>query len=320
MELTSEQRYEAAKAKRRDERQKLLERLESEHEFELATRLRKCGQRLRLQCGECGTTREAETRCDIKWCPSCAPALSTRTLERYRGLCDSARWPLFVTLTIKNYESDDANFLRPLRRAFGKLRRLRWWKRAVVGGVASIEITNTGKGWHPHIHALLDCRWLAVTVPEPQHVTADARAARFRAAAKEVSEQWNLCTGRKAGLKVRRIWKRDGGDPTEAAREVLKYSVKGSDLVGCAERIGPVLRMMEGTRLVTSWGSFFGHPANKRKRKEPCACGSCGETGTFVPEAVLAAFTKTRDDTTRLRRSHGLRSLVHMKQPDRRQA
>lgn len=118
-------------------------------------------------------------------------------------------------------------------------------------------------------------------------------------------------------MKVRRIWRRDGGDPSEAAREVLKYSVKGTDLIECKDDIAPAIRQMEGTRLVTSWGTFFGHPANKRKRKDPCTCGKCGEAGTMVPTEVLEHTHRIRDERAQFRKAHKISAMPYHKQPPR---
>lgn len=281
-ELTSEEAYQRAKEARRQKRAQLVARLESEHAFDLSSRLKKCGEILPLFCTACGTRRDVETRCDIKWCPSCAQALATRTVQRYQSLVAEAQWPLFVTWTTKNYDEPS---VRPLRRAWGKLRRLRWFRRAIRGGVTAFECTNRGKGWHWHAHSLIDCKWLAVSVPEPGPLsTKETWTQRGRAACREVAEQWSLCTGRQSSVKVRRVWKRDDGDVTDACKEVLKYSVSSESLLGSEAPIADALRLLDGTRLVTSFGSFFGKGAKREKLPaKPCPCG-CTE---LIPEFLV---------------------------------
>lgn len=281
-EREREERYLQARKKAEDERTALLARLDDENADDLVKRLSKCGELFRLVCTGCGTVRDCRTRCDIKWCPACSRALATRTVEKYRSLVEEATWPLFVTLTTKNYDEPS---VRPLRKAWGKLRRLRWFRRCVLGGVAGFEMTNTGKGWHWHIHALLDCEWFAVSAEKPaRNAPADLWKARGKTAAKEVGEQWTLCTGRPSSVKVRRVWTCDDGDVTKACMEVLKYSVTAASLLESPEPIAPALRLMDGTRLVTSFGTFFGK-GTKRKKNAPqvCPCG-CSER---IPEHLV---------------------------------
>jgi hypothetical protein len=267
-------------------RASIVEKLDTEHRSDLADRLRKCGQPLRLRCDGCQASRDVMTRCDLKWCPTCQRALAARTAERYAAIAADCHWPLFVTFTVKHGKEDPVELIRHVRRAHTKLRRLRWWKRAVVGGVVAYEITHGENGWHPHAHALIDCRWLSVTTTAPPaQAKREEWARRGKAAAKEVAEQWQLCLGRKGGLHVRRCWTDHGGGIGGAVHEVLKYSVKGSDLAATETEIGPMIDVLDRTRLVASWGSFYRHPATKRKRSAPSMCG-CGCTA-WLPEEIL---------------------------------
>jgi hypothetical protein len=275
----SESRIEAEIA-----RQILLAKLADEEASDLSERLEKCGEEDELTCTCCGERWTVFKRCNRKWCPVCQRALSTRASLRYTGICSTFEWPLFVTLTVKNYQNLDIDIVRHMRRSLGKLRRLRWWQKCVKGGVAGIEVTNTGKGWHPHLHMLLDCRWFGVTTTAPgRDWSTDKKAARFRAANRETTDQWSLCLGRKGGLKAKRAYKSETGKSKGIAAEIIKYSVKGSDLIKCDEPIAPILRMLDGTRLLTSFGSAYGKLRDWDTPKVPSACGQCGKSGYWVP-------------------------------------
>jgi len=291
---------EAIREERRTQRTRLIQRLRDEDADDLADRLAKCGRVITLNCTCCGHTRTAESRCDLKWCPACQHKLSTRTALRYAGITANAKWPLFVTFTVENYDEHTFDFVRHVRRSFGKLRRLRWWKRCVVGGIASIETTNKGRGWHPHVHALIDCKWLAVTTPQPSpRATKDQWKKAMKASASEVGEQWKLCCGRNASVKVRRVWGADQRSAKPITMEVLKYSVKGSDLLECDEEIAPLIRMMDGCRLVTSWGTMYGHPALKRPRTPGIECDRCHAIGEWLPDEVIDRLCKRPRNYTR---------------------
>ena len=291
-------RADQIRLERREQRDRLLARLNEEGESEFARRLGKCGQKLRLVCTCCGVFKDVFTRCDLKWCPSCQHALAAATAARYASIMALCQWPLRVTLTAKNYRYEELHGLRELRRAWGKLRRLRWFRRHVPGGVVGFEITDIGKGWHIHAHGLFDCRWLAVDESEPSRfATKEQWKKKAKAAASEVGEQWALCCGRQASVQVRRVWRRDGGDIGPALAETLKYSVKGSDLVNCRRRIGPLLSMLDGTRMITSFGTFHGRPECKRVHtaSQPCECGA---VGSLLPADIALATSRGEDGLT----------------------
>lgn len=287
--------YGDAIARRASVREALRCRLVNDGDHDLAARLTKCGQTLNLLCTCCGQLKPVLTRCDLKWCPSCQPALSARTAARYEAITAECDWPLFVTWTTKNFDDNTLNFVRHVRRSFAKLRRLRWWKRRVQGGVASIEVTNIGNGWHPHVHSLLDCQWLAVDEAKPRIGASKAEwKNKARRVGMELAEQWSLCLARPGSVKVRRVWARDGGDSKPVTSEVLKYSCKGTDLVECEERPGSLIRMLDGCRLVTSWGTFYGHPATKRQHKAGAPCDKCGAKSAWLPEAAMEKMWGTQ--------------------------
>lgn len=283
---TVPERWEDVRSDRFELRDKLAARLRAEGRLDLANRLVKCGKRLTLRCAACTAGVETFTRCDLKWCPSCQHALAARTADRYARIMHAVQWPLRVTLTAENFAYDCSNAVRELRRAWGKLRRLRWFVAKVRGGVVGFEVTDTGKGFHVHAHALFDCKWFAVTTTAPR-VGADKETwkKKARAAAKEVAQQWSLCCGRPASMQVRRVWTRDGGDIRPALVETLKYSTKGSDLVESARSASAIIDQLDRTRMITSFGTCHGLPEFKRQRSAPkmCACG-CSE---WLPEDVL---------------------------------
>lgn len=269
-------------------RKKLMAKLDREGRGDLADRLAKCGRPLTLRCVCCTSAREVLTRCDLKWCPACQRATVARTADRYARIAADCQWPLFVTWTVKHSLADGPGLMHQLRRSHTKLRRLRWFKRAVKGGLIGYETTwSEEHGWHPHGHSLLDCRWLAVTVTHPRFGASKTEWKNFsRRAVEEVAQQWSLACGREGSVHVRRCWKDSGGGIGGAIHEVIKYSVKGGELAECAGEVAPLIDELDRSRLVTSWGSFYRHPGIKRRRGEQamCACGSCD----WLPEDILA--------------------------------
>ena len=200
------------------------------------------------------------------------------------------RWPLLVTLTMPHQmDTSCPSDVRKLRRALGKLRRLRWFLRAVKGGITSIEVTGGDNGWHPHAHMLIDCRWFAVTVPEPDYRTPrDKFKASFKRARKEVAEQWALCLGETRRLQVAISRARP-----QAAREVLKYAVKPQELAESPLPLAPLLDILRVTRLVSAFGSVrscrLAELQVQKASERPgvvCACGCSESLPSFVVDRI----------------------------------
>jgi hypothetical protein len=228
--------------------------LKEEGETELLSRIASCQQPLVLKCCSCGARKQVAQRCKRRWCPCCAKQLASQRASELEYITARMQWPLFVTLTMRNESEITVSVIRKLRRAFGKLRHRKLWSTRTRGGVACVELTNIGNGWHPHVHAVIDCRWLAWKTHEPLHrASREEKLEAFKSAAAELSTVWAKILGQEtASVKVKRASAR------EIAKEVTKYTVKNEDLVMCEGRIGDMIRALDGTRLMTSFGTAHG--------------------------------------------------------------
>lgn len=275
--------------RRKDDREKLKSRLYSEGAYDLACKLEDCGDEIRLECVNCGHKRTTEKRCKKRWCPSCAYFIAAERVDKYQSAAACFEWPLFVTLTMRN--SIDVEGLTRLKAAWGKMRRRKLIREKVRSGIIGYEVTNKGKGWHPHLHALLDCRWLSLHVPEPNiKDSGEEKKRKCQAAADELSRLWADVLGQEtASVRVRR------GD-SNALVEVLKYSCKGSELVACAEDVSPLIYLMQGMRLMTTFGairklmkdeSAEDDDELEEQSDKGCQCPSCLAKGTTIPSEII---------------------------------
>jgi Replication protein len=158
-------------------------------------------------------------------CPLCAIRRGSKTLVAYlerfeiiQGERPELR-PFMVTFTVKN-GPDLAERFKHLRDCFKALqgRRHRFFqgKRGapwtefcrVEGAVGSYETTNTGKGWHPHLHMVAMCA-----------AAPDQQALR---------NEWEGITGDSFMVDVRPF--NPEQDPATGFMEVLKYALKFSTL------------------------------------------------------------------------------------------
>lgn len=286
---------------RKNARARLLTRLEDEGCDVHADRLRKCGDTVRLKCTVCACVHAVEKRCDLKWCPACAPLLARRTGERFSAVVGSFHAPLYITWTTKNFDarSKTETGMRAVRRAHSKLKDQRWFRRHINGGVVGFEMTRKKRGWHPHAHGIYDCPWLGVTIQRPPPGTSGTEWKIIATKAlRECAAKWSKALGGRPGsCKVRRITKRPGQTVGDALRETLKYSVTAESLDNMTGKLELFLDELSLTRNVTSFGSAHNHPLLKKRKGEAQPCEGCGEFGTFLPEALVNRFAELRGNT-----------------------
>lgn len=196
------------------------------------------------------------------------------------------QWPLATTLTCRN-SAAAAGSIEALKAAFRGFRRTDFWKRNSKGGVYGFEMTNTGRGFHPHIHILHDCEWLAIETPKPRRgMTKDHVAKLCKRAQNELSEVWGAYVqGSKASVWNERAW-------GKALEETLKYAIKPSDLVTVKCRASDIIDEMDRGRMIGTFGhshacskQFIGLETEVLKEH---ACDKCSAVKSIVPEDVLA--------------------------------
>jgi len=211
---------------------------------------------------------------------------------------------MFVTLTMKNVEDLTADAVRELRRAFGRWRRMKN-NSEITGGVASIEVTNIGNGWHPHLHMVIDCQWLGPSRLRPFHwEKPEVKRECYRLAKLSLENTWAKALRQERGVVHAKRCSADG-----VVREVVKYAVKGSDLIESVEPVGRLIDCLKRTRLVTTFGTAHGFKFEKPARTlAACECGECLETGKWLPQEVwLSQFgsEQWRVATVTAREVHG---------------
>jgi len=149
------------------------------------------------------------------------PATKTRR-------ADHSHTAKFTREVIKHFKE---SWARLLRNKF-----VRNWR----GGFYTLEVTNEGKGWHLHLHALIDADWID---------------------AGELAKVWNFCN-RGTGYIVK---VKDAREQNYLA-EVTKYAVKGSDLAAwSASDIADFIDAWGKLDTFGVFGSIRGQQAEWRK-------------------------------------------------------
>lgn len=273
---------------RRDLRQQVIDRLDGEGRDDLSAPLERCGEVVWLTCLNCASSRQGETRCKRRYCPVCAHLIAARLVERYESTLGNVKWPLFVTWTALHSPLFPLPGFKPLFEGLKKLRHQNWWQNKVAGGIVSGEVSWGGNdSWHYHLHSILDTRWFSVTVSAPPPF-ADLQTVKRRgkASQREVVKQWEMAIDRPGSIKAQRC------SGKEAVREVLKYAVTPETLLASPVAIGPVIDVIQKSRLVRSFGNMYGHLKDAEQPREKCKCPDCGVAAACVPEDVFRAMTR----------------------------
>lgn len=270
-------------------RLRLVERLDAEGGVKLADRIRNCGAEFSMTCTGCGAGIAVPQRCKVKWCPVCARIKSAERAAKLRIAVEQMADPVHLTLTMANVTDWSRPHLRHLIESFGRLRRNKVWQRC-KGGVYNLEVTNKGKGWHPHLHALIDCSWLSHLVPEPtRHTSKFHRKNLSERAHAELCAVWGMCL------------RQDGSDPSVwvrrcdvgAAAEIAKYVIKPDEIISITQSIIPLIQSLQSCRVTASFGSMRGKTKIKTddsdRPKLSCACG-CND---LMPSFMVAGMERS---------------------------
>ena len=254
----------------------LLYKLRSLGRDDLATALEICHtERGYVRCGGCGVTRETWNRCERFYCPECQPRLSKDRRRAVEWWTRTIPQPKHVVLTSRNSSAIDQARVRAFKKAFNRLRHSKIC-RAWRGGFYSLEVTNEGRGWHLHLHALVDARWV------------DAR---------ELARVWARCVGQDfAIVKVKDARGQD------YLRELTKYAVKGSQLAEWpAQDCAAFIDAFTGQRTFGCFGSLYKQRAEFRDAIKDlqalarvCECG-CSQWKHFK-EWELEIDPRNHDD------------------------
>jgi hypothetical protein len=206
-------------------------------------------------CGDCGKHKRFPNRCDCFYCPECQPRLASERRKAVEWWTRLVCQPKHVVLTVRNVPDLTKGHVQELKRWFGRLRR-RSFARSWQGGFYSLEVTNEGRGWHLHIHALIDAKWID---------------------AGELARQWNSVTGGLGNI----VCVKDARAKNYLA-EVTKYAVKGVDLAKwAAPDIVAFIDAFTGVRSFGVFGTLYGARtkfaefiASLKDAKPLCDCGS----------------------------------------------
>ncbi len=245
-----------------------------------------------LDLGELQLKLSAAHFCRVPQCPVCQSrrslmwkARALRVLPLVVRDYPNHRW-LFLTLTQKNCSVNELReTVLGMNKSFARLTKLKRW--AVEGWIKSLEVTRGEDGSaHPHFHCLL---MVSPSYFRHNYLNYD-----------EWSELWQRSArlDYKPQVHVRAVAK--DCDPTVLIPEILKYSVKESDLYKSKEFLLGITEQLYKIRRVSVGGIL--RPYMKKLEEEPeDLIGKNEENENEVDEGHLYFEWKYREKKYRLK-------------------
>lgn len=203
----------------------------------------KCGKLFRVWHHlVCGARIVAAIACNSRVCPKCAPRRAADLVAQYTHAIRNFRLPTLLTLTVQNVftAAELPEALDRLVGGFLALRRRKVWPKKAPG-IWALEIVWTEeKGYHPHLHVIVD-------LPRIDDL-------------QELARVWTDLTGAKHQPDVKRAW-----SPEKKAgllREGVKYITKAWEVqpgkldASGEEPIRAILAVLAGRRAVQPFGDL----------------------------------------------------------------
>lgn len=110
-------------------------------------------------CSKCQGSWYVVNHCRLRVCPLCSYRV-TKEREKYvKAMCAAMAFPKMITLTMPTYTGKPQDGIKLIRKYFNQLRRSVVMN-SVKGGCYQVELVQKSPGWHIHIHALVDSKYI----------------------------------------------------------------------------------------------------------------------------------------------------------------
>lgn len=203
-----------------------------------AARTRDCATYLQFNVYKGGERRlRTANFCKLRLCPMCIGRRARRSawkLSQVLNMVEAEHGAkfLFLTLTMKNVPGDQlGNALGQLADAWNRFLKQRQLERTVKGWFRAIEITRSGKQYHPHLHAIL--------AVEADYFSRESRKAGKYLNQTDLVERWQkaLRVDYRPSVRIQTTKGKAGtGEVVRSAGgrsavEAAKYAVKDEDYI-----------------------------------------------------------------------------------------
>lgn len=204
-------------------------------------------------------------RCHDRFCLPCSQDRARLIIANMKDQLEHAP-TRFLTLTLRHNPDPLNEQIDRLYLAFFRLRRLKFWRELVTGGIGFLEL-KLGRGdgqWHPHLHVLIRGKYV------PQNVLSDA---------------WLQCTGDSKIVDIRMA-----GDEDGVYSYLARYVTKGwgPGIYRNPAKLLEAIEALKGRKLLLCFGVF-----SQLKLLQPPDKGTWDELGTLFEVRELAKLKIT---------------------------
>lgn len=209
---------------------------------------------LTLYCTKCGFSWVATLNCGDRTCLKCRRKWHGHHRDTLQRIIEGWGGQVRVlTLTLKNVPDRDFNkdTIRRLRKCFSRLIHRKYFKARIRGGFYVVHLTNTGRGFHPHLHIIYHGEY----IPKSTIVKA-----------------WGEITGDSYIVNIK---------PMVSTREALHYLL-GDLLQRPRIRRRDVRKyneVLKGSRLIQGFGDY-----SRVSFREPFVCPMCGNDAWYTDQ------------------------------------
>lgn len=179
-----------------------------------------------------GQVRVASNHCNLRWCPLCSESKQVYVTNQVSDWLTTLSHPKILTLTLKHTTSPLSFQLKHLYTSFRLLRQREVLSKAVHGGVWFFQIKKSESDglWHPHIHALLDTKYI------PHELIMNA---------------WQKITQSSNIVHIRQI-----NRPDSSVKHIARYAARPCDLSSLpVDTALELITALHGKKLCGTWGT-----------------------------------------------------------------
>lgn len=203
-----------------------------------AERARTCATWLQYNVSADGSKQlSASNFCQLRLCPMCTARRARKAawkLSQVLNAVEAAHGAkfLFLTLTMKNVSGNKlGEALEQLTNGWISFMDQRQIQRSVKGWYRAIEITRSGRNYHPHLHAIL--------AVEPDYFSRESRKSGKYLHQEDLIERWQraLRVDYRPSVRIQTTRAKAGEGKAlaagggKAALEAGKYAVKDADYI-----------------------------------------------------------------------------------------
>ena len=261
---------------------------------------------------------KAAKTCGLRVCPQCCRQRATEVAQKLQPFLASRdeNSLRYMVLTDRNCaDLDEGREL--IWAAFMRLRRFVEWKKKVKGCIVTFEATYNAHcvcGLRKSDHHIRGKAWFCEFAQAPEqsdpwhpHLNVLAEGDYFPHA--QLCQLWEYATeGRAKVVHVSAV--KNGfidleqGGTSKAARELVKYITKASDLVGNPKALEQFLDAVYNRRLLRTYGTFYGLKLDEEVAASEEVCPDCGthewvETSLVGPKQITMDFKGVLRDKRR---------------------